>query len=169
MARLVADAAAVMNLDPSTVALTRHAGYVHDLGRIGVSNQIWSAPRQLTPSEFERVRLHSYFTVRILRQVRGLERVAQVAGNHHERVDGSGYPRGLAGAALGLPDRLLAAAVRYQAACEPRPYRAELSPKRRNTACAKTSKPAALMGSLSTPSCTQPAGVPSNPVRGRAD
>ncbi|WP_249026257.1 HD domain-containing phosphohydrolase [Mycobacterium xenopi] len=129
VARLVADAAAVMNLDPSTVALTRHAGYVHDLGRIGVSNQIWSAPRQLTPSEFERVRLHSYFTVRILRQVRGLERVAQVAGNHHERVDGSGYPRGLAGAALGLPDRLLAAAVRYQAACEPRPYRAELSPE----------------------------------------
>jgi DNA-binding CsgD family transcriptional regulator len=65
--------------------------------------------------------------VRILNQVRGLGRLAEVAGNHHECLDGSGYPRGLAGTALGLPDRILAAAVSYQSACEPRPYRDELS------------------------------------------
>jgi HD-GYP domain-containing protein (c-di-GMP phosphodiesterase class II) len=129
VARLAADAASVVDFDADAVALTRRAGYVHDLGRIGVSNQIWSAPRQLTASEFERVRLHPYLTVRILSRVRGLERVAQLAGNHHEHVDGSGYPRGLAGAALGFPDRLLAAAVRYQSAREPRPYREERSPE----------------------------------------
>ena len=129
MARLAADAALVVDLEVDAVALTRRAGYVHDLGRIGVSNQIWSQPRPLTGGEFERVRLHPYLTVRILSQGRDLERVAQVAGNHHERVDSSGYPRGLAGAALGLPDRLLAAAVSYQSAREPRPYRAELTPE----------------------------------------
>jgi HD-GYP domain-containing protein (c-di-GMP phosphodiesterase class II) len=129
VARLAADAASMMGLDTDTVALIERGGYVHDLGRIGVSNQVWSQPRPLTAGEFERVRLHPYLTVRILSRVGGLELVAQLAGNHHERVDGSGYPRGLAGPALSLPDRLLAAAVSYQSACEPRPYRAELRPQ----------------------------------------
>jgi len=93
-----------------------------------VSNQIWSKPASLSAAEFERVRLHPYLTVRILNQVPGLARLAEVAGNHHECLNGSGYPRGLAGTALSLPDRLLAAAVSYQSACEPRPYRDELSP-----------------------------------------
>ncbi|HEU4363435.1 MAG TPA: HD domain-containing phosphohydrolase [Mycobacterium sp.] len=128
VARLAGDAALAAGVDADTAALTRRAGHVHDLGRIGVSNQIWSKPGPLTAAEFERVRLHPYLTVRILNQVRGLERIAEVAGNHHECLDGSGYPRGLTGASLGLPDRVLGAAVDYQSACEPRPYRAELAP-----------------------------------------
>jgi HD-GYP domain-containing protein (c-di-GMP phosphodiesterase class II) len=128
VARLAADAAAAADLGADAVALTRRAGHVHDLGRIGVSNQIWSKPGPLTAAEFERVRLHPYLTVRILDQVRGMQPMAQLAGNHHECLNGSGYPRGLAEAALGLPDRILAAAVSYQSACEPRPYRAEQSP-----------------------------------------
>lgn len=105
------------------MALIRRAGHVHDLGLIGVSNQIWSKPGPLSAAEFERVRLHPYMTVRILSQVAGLEQVAQLAGNHHECVDGSGYPRGLSDAALPMADRVLAAAVSYQSALEPRPYR----------------------------------------------
>jgi HD-GYP domain-containing protein (c-di-GMP phosphodiesterase class II) len=127
VAELAGDAALAAGVDSGAAALTRRAGHVHDLGRIGVSNQIWSKPGSLTAGEFERVRLHPYLTVRILKQVRGLGRLAEVAGNHHECLDGSGYPRGLAGTALGLPDRILAAAVSYQSACEPRPYRDELS------------------------------------------
>jgi HD-GYP domain-containing protein (c-di-GMP phosphodiesterase class II) len=129
VACLAGDAARAAGLDADATALTRRAGHVHDLGRIGVSNQVWSKPAPLTAAEFERVRLHPYFTVRILNQVPGLARLAEVAGNHHECLDGSGYPRGLAGAALPLPDRLLAAAVGYRSACEPRPYRAELAPE----------------------------------------
>lgn len=127
VAELAAGAASVMGMDSGTVTLVRRAGAVHDLGRIGVSNQIWSKPAALTAGELERVRLHPYLTVRILSQVGGLDAVAQVAGNHHERLDGSGYPRGLPAAALGVPDRLLAAAVAYQSALEPRPYRGALS------------------------------------------
>lgn len=129
VAQLAGAAATAAGLDPDTVALTRRAGHVHDLGRIGVSNQIWSKPGPLSAGEFERVRLHPYLTVRILSRVPGLQSVARIAGNHHECVDGSGYPRGLPGSALGLPDRILAAAVSYQSACEPRPYRAEQSPQ----------------------------------------
>nr|WP_196771928.1 HD domain-containing phosphohydrolase [Mycobacterium colombiense] len=128
VARLAGEAAVAAGLGPDAVALTRRAGHVHDVGRIGVSNQIWSRQGPLSASEFERVRLHPYLTVRILNQVPGLARLAEVAGNHHECLDGSGYPRGLAGAALGLPDRILAAAVCYQSACEPRPYREQMMP-----------------------------------------
>lgn len=128
VAALAAEAARVAGLDADTVALVRRAGHVHDLGRIGVSNQIWSKAGPLTAAEFERVRLHPYLTVRILSQVRGLRPVAELAGNHHECLDGSGYPRGLTESALGLPDRVLAAAVGYQSGCEPRPYREQLKP-----------------------------------------
>lgn len=127
VAALAADAATAAGLDADSVTTVRRAGHVHDLGRIGVSNQIWSKPSGLTSAETERVRLHPYLTVRILSQVAGLEKVAELAGNHHERIDGSGYPRGLAGAGLTLADRVLAAAVAYQSAREPRPYRESLS------------------------------------------
>ncbi|MBX7430621.1 HD domain-containing protein [Mycobacterium sp. Y57] len=127
VAELAAGAATVLGMDADTVTVVRRAGHLHDLGRIGVSNQVWSKPGALTGAEFERVRLHPYLTVRILSQVGGLAEVAQVAGNHHEHLDGSGYPRGLSAAALSLPDRVLAAAVAYRSACEPRPYRRELS------------------------------------------
>ncbi|ORW74102.1 HD domain-containing phosphohydrolase [Mycobacterium saskatchewanense] len=128
VARLAGDAALAAGLDSEAAALTRRAAHVHDLGRIGVSNQIWSSRNALTAAEFERVRLHPYLTVRILDQVPGLRRLARLAGNHHECLDGSGYPRGLDAGALGLPDRILAAAVGYQSACEPRPYREEMPP-----------------------------------------
>lgn len=127
VAELAAAAATVMGLDAETVTVVRRAGHLHDLGRIGVSNQVWSKPAPLTASEFERIRLHPYLTVRILSRVGGLQMVAQVAGNHHECLDGSGYPRGLPAVALAVPDRLLAAAVAYQSATEPRPYRAPMS------------------------------------------
>ena len=127
VAELAAGAAAVAGLDESDVRMIRRAGHVHDLGRIGVSNQVWSKASKLTAGEFERVRLHPYLTVRILNQVGGLQDVATLAGNHHECVNGTGYPRGLTGAALALPDRILAAAVGYQSAREPRPYRATMS------------------------------------------
>ncbi|UXA19069.1 HD domain-containing phosphohydrolase [Mycobacterium sp. SMC-4] len=126
VADLAAGAASAAGLDEGDIATVRRAGYVHDLGRIGVSNRVWSKPAQLSAGEFEHVRLHPYLTVRILSQVPGLRDVAEVAGNHHECVDGTGYPRGVVGAALRMPDRILAAAVSYQAALEPRPYRPAL-------------------------------------------
>jgi HD-GYP domain-containing protein (c-di-GMP phosphodiesterase class II) len=127
-AQLAADAALAVGLDADDVALTRRAAHIHDIGRIGVSNQIWSKPSGLTMAEFERMRLHPYLTERILHQVPGLKHVASVAGNHHECLNGSGYPRGLSARQLTTPDRLLAAAVSYQSALEPRPYREPLGP-----------------------------------------
>jgi HD-GYP domain-containing protein (c-di-GMP phosphodiesterase class II) len=125
----LAEAAAVqLGLPPEAVTACRRAGHLHDVGRIGVSNQVWSKPAELTGAEWERVRMHPYLTDRVLTRIPGLAQVAAIARAHHEHLDGSGYPLGLSGAALGRPERLLAAAVAYQSALEPRPYRQTLAP-----------------------------------------
>ena len=70
-------------------------GCVHDLGRLGVSNAIWDKRGPLTAAETERVRLHPYLTERMLASSAGLAPLGAIAVQHHERLDGSGYPRGL--------------------------------------------------------------------------
>jgi DNA-binding CsgD family transcriptional regulator len=96
---------------------------VHDLGRLGVSNAIWDKGGPLTAAELERVRLHPYLTDRMLASSEALASVAAIAIQHHERLDGSGYPRGLSGDALTPAGRILAAADAYHAMTEARPHR----------------------------------------------
>jgi HD-GYP domain-containing protein (c-di-GMP phosphodiesterase class II) len=130
VAALAEAAAMQLGLSGDDVTAVRRAGHLHDVGRIGVSNQIWSKPGGLTGAQWERVRMHPYLTDRVLTRIPGLAPVAAIARAHHEHLDGSGYPLGLAGPALGRPERLLAAAVAYQSALEPRPYRENYSPEK---------------------------------------
>jgi HD-GYP domain-containing protein (c-di-GMP phosphodiesterase class II) len=101
----------------------RHAGLVHDIGRLGVPNTIWDKPGPLTPPELERVKMHAYLTERTLSFSPALRPVGAIAALHHERLDGSGYSKGLSGDAIGPSARLLAAADCYHALREPRPHR----------------------------------------------
>jgi HD-GYP domain-containing protein (c-di-GMP phosphodiesterase class II) len=105
----------------------RRAGLAHDLGRLGVSNSIWDKPGPLGAGEWERVRLHPHITERMLHQSEALRPLGAIAVQHRERLDGSGYPRGLSGNAISRPARLLGAADAYQAMREPRPHRPALS------------------------------------------
>ena len=123
VASLAFDAAGAYGLDPPDATQLRHAALVHDLGRLGVPNSIWDKPGPLSPSEFERVRMHAYLTERMLASSPALAPLADVAVQHHERLDGSGYPRGLTGAEMTPAGRLLAAADSYHARLEPRPHR----------------------------------------------
>jgi HD-GYP domain-containing protein (c-di-GMP phosphodiesterase class II) len=127
---LAAVAAAVCRLDAADVVAVRRAGFVHDLGRVAVPAYVWQKPAALTPDERERVRLHPYYTERVLSRSPFLSALGAIAGCHHERLDGTGYHRGLTVAALPMPARLLAAADAYQAMTQPRPYRPALSPER---------------------------------------
>jgi HD-GYP domain-containing protein (c-di-GMP phosphodiesterase class II)/DNA-binding CsgD family transcriptional regulator len=106
----------------------RRAGWVHDLGRLGVSTGIWDKAAPLTEVERERIRTHPYLTERIVARIPGMKRVAALAGAHHERLDGSGYPRGITAGMLDAGARMLAAADAYQGSLEPRPHRPALSP-----------------------------------------
>ena len=126
-ARAVADLAAepgvILGLSKQAVRTLRRAGLVHHLGRLGVSNSIWDKRGPLGAGEWERVRLHPYLTERMLHQSVELAPLGALAVQHRERLDGSGYPRALSGAAISRPARILAAADAYQAMREPRPYR----------------------------------------------
>jgi HD-GYP domain-containing protein (c-di-GMP phosphodiesterase class II) len=123
VAELAAAAAGELGADTRTV---HRAGLVHDLGRMGVPNTIWDKRAPLTAGEVERVRLHPYYTDRILASVPALAFLAPVAAQHHERLDGSGYPRGSTAESLSPEGRLLAVADTHQAWSEPRPYREAL-------------------------------------------
>ncbi|MDL9938145.1 HD domain-containing phosphohydrolase [Gordonia sp. ABSL1-1] len=123
VADLAAAAAIHLEMSGDQVDMVRRAGHLHDVGRIGVSSQVWSKPGELSAEEWERVRMHPYLTDRVLTRIPGLRDVARVARGHHERLDGTGYPLGVNGAALQRPERVLAAAVAYRSALEPRPYR----------------------------------------------
>jgi HD-GYP domain-containing protein (c-di-GMP phosphodiesterase class II) len=126
VANLAAEAGRDSGLADEEVSALRHAGLLHDLGRLGVSSGIWDKPGPLTETEFERVRLHPYLTDRMLARIPALGRIREIAARHHERLDGSGYPRGLTAALLTPPDLLLAAADVYHALTEPRPHRPPL-------------------------------------------
>ena len=129
VADLVAAAARHLAMSKADITRLYRAGLVHGLGRMGVSNQIWEKKGPLSTAERERVQMYPYLTGRILSRVRGLESVVSVATKHEERVDGSGFPRALAGAELTAQDRLLAAAVSYHQLLEPRPQWPALDPR----------------------------------------
>jgi HD-GYP domain-containing protein (c-di-GMP phosphodiesterase class II) len=126
--RAVADlAAAAAGAD---AGMLRRAALVHDLGRVSVPNGIWEKPSRLTEGEWERVRLHPYYSERILGRLQALRPMATLAGMHHERGDGSGYHRGSGRADIPPGARVLAAADAYQAMTQPRAYREALDPAR---------------------------------------
>jgi HD-GYP domain-containing protein (c-di-GMP phosphodiesterase class II) len=128
VAERAAAAALRAGLGEPVAAELRRAGLLHDVGRLGVSNTVWDKPGALSESEMERVRMHPYLTQRTFSRSPRLAALAEVAAAHHERLDGSGYPRALSGGALSPEARILAAADAYQAMSELRPHRPARSP-----------------------------------------
>jgi HD-GYP domain-containing protein (c-di-GMP phosphodiesterase class II)/DNA-binding CsgD family transcriptional regulator len=124
VARLAGAAARLASLDHE---LIYRCALLHDLGRVSVPTAIWEKPAKLTAAEWERVRLHPYYTDRALAQSAVLRPLAQLAASHHERLDGSGYHRALPASMLSTEARLLAAADAYHAMTEDRPHRRPLS------------------------------------------
>lgn len=127
--RLAAEAARLYGFDDTEITATRRAGYVHDLGRTAVHPRIWTKAGRLTADEWEEVRLHPYHTERVLVRSSFLASLGALGCSHHERMDGSGYHRGINAAALPPAARLLAAADAYCAKIEPRAYRTAYSPQ----------------------------------------
>ena len=127
VASLAADAGRAMGLDPPEIDVLRRAGLVQGFGRLGVSNSIWDKRGPLATGEWERVRMYPYLTERMLHQSESLAAIGRVAVTVRERLDGSGYPRGVQGNSLPPAARVLGAADAYQAMREPRPHREPLS------------------------------------------
>ena len=121
------DMARVMGLSEDRRHLVHRAALLHDIGKLRVPNTILDKPGLLTIEERSVMEEHPALTAQILGRVAAFEEVARVAGAHHERLDGSGYPDRLTGAELSLEARLLAVADVFSALTEDRPYRKPLS------------------------------------------
>ena len=117
-----------LGLAPEAIGEVRRAGWLHDMGRVGVSAGVWEKPGRLTRGEWEQVRLHSYHTERLLARIPALGELARTAASDHERLDGSGYHRGVGAQQLSPVARVLAAADAWCAMTEPRAYRPAWTP-----------------------------------------
>ena len=102
------------------------AALLHDIGKLSVPNSILDKPGPLTAAEWETVRMHPYYTLRILNHIRGFESLAEIAASHHERLDGRGYYRGMRGEEIPLESQILATADVFDALTASRPYRQAL-------------------------------------------
>jgi HD-GYP domain-containing protein (c-di-GMP phosphodiesterase class II) len=99
------------------------AGYLHDVGKLTTPRAILEKPGKLTDEEFDRVKEHPYYTRLILLDVKGFDKIADWAGFHHEKLDGSGYPYHIGADELDLGARIVAVADIFSAITEVRPYR----------------------------------------------
>jgi PAS domain S-box-containing protein len=115
-----------MGLDPARIEGIRIAGYLHDVGKIGVPAEILAKPARLTRLEFELVKVHAQQSYEILKGVDFPGPVAKAAWQHHERLDGSGYPRGLKAKDIDTEGCILGIADTVEAMASHRPYRPAL-------------------------------------------
>ena len=112
-----------MRLDRATLEVLRLGALLHDIGKIGVSDNLLRKPAPLTPDEYEVIKTHPAVGSRILRHVRFLEPHLAIVELHHERPDGGGYPYGLKGDAIPLVARIVHVADAYDAITSARAYR----------------------------------------------
>ena len=134
-----------LGLDADTVENVRLAGRLHDVGKIGVSDMVLAKPSALTPEEYAQVKEHVRIGLEILAPLRHLGHVLRYVADHHERWDGKGYPKGLAGEEISIGGRILAAADAYEAVTSARTYREAMTPEQALTHLAR------LAGSLLDP------------------
>lgn len=119
-----ADAVATrVGLTPERRRWLHRGALLHDIGKLGVSNTVLDKPGSLTPQEWEHVRAHARYTEEILSRLTPFTELALVAGAHHERLDGKGYPKGLSADAIPIETRIITVADIFDALTAERPYR----------------------------------------------
>ena len=112
-----------IGLADADLTIVRRAALLHDIGKLSVPNKILDKPGKLTAEEWETVRLHPYYTQRILERISGFSHLAFIASTHHEKLDGSGYYRNLRATQLPMSSRAITLADIYDALTAKRPYR----------------------------------------------
>ena len=116
-----------LGLDDDSIIALRRAGFLHDLGKIAVPDEILKKGSNLSPDEWKIMKLHPVTGENICKPLKSLRLVLPIIRHHHEHTDGSGYPDGLAGADIPLLPRILQVVDVYDALCTTRPYKPALS------------------------------------------
>lgn len=131
--RLADYAAALGNaigLAPHEIAALQLGGYLHDIGKVGIADNILLKPGPLTPDEYERMKQHTIIGDTLCGELRSLRHVRPIVRHHHERQDGSGYPDGLKGDAVPLLAQIIGVVDVFDALTTSRPYKTALSVER---------------------------------------
>ncbi|RQW64364.1 HD-GYP domain-containing protein [Vibrio viridaestus] len=115
-----------LNIQEEDRIWLRRAALLHDVGKLGVSNTILDKPGKLDPHEWEAVKAHAAFTEEILDKISPFKSLARMAGAHHEKLDGTGYPRGVSANDISLMTRIITTADIFDAITAERPYRAAM-------------------------------------------
>ncbi|MBN1191113.1 MAG: HD-GYP domain-containing protein [Dehalococcoidales bacterium] len=115
-----------LGLTDDSTELIQQAAYVHDIGKVYIPAEILNRPGKLTEAEYERIKLHPQIGYTILNRSRYFPGVDTVVLQHHERINGSGYPNGLRGEAISLEARIISVADVIDAMAVARPYRPAL-------------------------------------------
>lgn len=123
VARLACTLAGEMGLSPERIQTLHTAASLHDLGKIAVPTGILSKPGELTEIEFAMIKTHPQVGYDILKPLKFPEPIGQIILQHHERMNGSGYPQGIKGKHISLEARILGVADVLEAMCSHRPYR----------------------------------------------
>jgi putative two-component system response regulator len=129
VAELAVSIADTMGLDADTIEAVRLAGRLHDVGKIGIREDVLDKPGALTPEEFDHVKDHVRIGIEILAPLKHLGVVLDFIRDHHEHYDGSGYPNGISGERISLGGRILAAADAFDALTSKRAYRDPMTPR----------------------------------------
>jgi len=104
-------------------------GMLHDVGKIGIPDRVLNKPGKLTDQEYEMIKSHPFIGAQIVKGVSFLEPIIPYIQDHHERIDGKGYPHGLVGENISIKGRLLAVADTFDAMTTDRPYRKGFDPE----------------------------------------
>lgn len=115
-----------MGLSPAEVDIIRNASILHDVGKIGIKEDILKKPGRLTEEERREMEYHPFIGTKILQSVKLLEPVMPLVYHHHERFDGTGYPDGLRGEEIPLGARIISVADAFESMTSDRPYRKAL-------------------------------------------
>lgn len=123
VAKLAGELAEELGLAPATRRRLARGALLHDIGKLAIAPALLEKPGRLTEAEYAAMKTHAVHSENILRSMAVFADLAPMAGAHHERLDGRGYPRGLEGAEIGLETRILTVADVFDALTSTRPYR----------------------------------------------
>jgi len=112
-----------LGLDEDDLSALERGGYLHDIGKVAVPDNVLLKPGPLTPAEFAQMKAHTLIGDRLCGQLRSLRQVRPIVRHHHEKLDGNGYPDGLAGDAIPLLAQIIGVVDVYDALTTPRPYK----------------------------------------------
>ena len=129
VSRLAVQIGRRFGLPPDRLDLVRLAGLVHDVGKIGIRDDVLLKPHDLSEEELASIRQHPVIAAEILGPIRGTKEIADIVLAHHESPDGSGYPRGCKGEQIPLEARIVRVADVFASLVEERPYKRSMEVK----------------------------------------